>query len=303
MITQSAWTGLAKAAGCLGVVLLMPLNAGAAEITGKATAVQPPGMIKPVQAPPVVTAPPVALPKPGLTPVMTKPITPGPITIQPVKTDPIRVAKPDVLRPTGPTKLPATPISRIDGPSAEGVSPSVSAAMLEQQKQANKEAREQRKLSKELKQQSLDAKRGKLKLDNESIQAGRDEASQKADNAMDAADAAMALGVGSGAQQLGAGGLRDKREAVNAGKGDVETLVMTVLQETSKDTAADLKDMTRELKDTNAAKKSLQAAKGDDGGKQDKEHKTVATAVKPAAGPVAPKTSLVGRPCTPINPC
>lgn len=294
MNTQSAWKGLAKAAACFSVALLLPLNAGAAEITGQATAVQPPGMIKPVQAPTVVKAPPVVMPQPNPPPVLAKPIPTGPIAIQPVKTDPIRVAKPNVSLPAGSAKLPATPIARKDGPSAEGVSPGVSAAMIEYQKQVNKEAREDRKLSKESKQLSLDTKREKLKLDNESIRNGMDESKEKAGNAMDAAHTGMVIGIASGA---GAGG------ASNIGDGDVETQVLTVMQETSKDSAADLKQMTREMKEKNAAKKTLGAAKDDDGGKQDKEHKTVATAVKPAAGPVTPKTSLVSRPCTPINPC
>lgn len=297
MITQSAWKELAKAAGWFGIALLLPLNAGAAEITGKATVVQPPGMIKPVQAPPVVKAPPVAMPRPNPPPVLANPVTTGPIAIQPVKTDPIRIVKPNVSLPAGPTKLPATPIAKTDGRSAEGVSPGVSAAMIEYQKQANKEAREDRKLSRESKQLSLDAKREKLKLDNESIRDGMDEASKKAGNAMDAAQTGLVIGIVSGAGQAGAGNVRSN------GDGDIESLVQTVLQQASKDAESDLKQMAREMKDKNAAKKSLQAAQDDDGGKQDKEHKTVAPAVKPAAGPVTPKTSLVSRPCTPINPC
>ena len=326
MVMQSALRAWAKTAGCLGIVLL-PWSASAADTAAQVNAVQPISTIKPVMAPPV------ALPKPDLPPVMTRPITPAPIAIPPVRTDPIRISKPDVSRPPGATQpplnpLPLNPISRSDGPAGDGVSPDLSAAMIEYQKQINKEAREDRKLRRELKQLRLEAKREKLKRDNESIRAGRDEASKKADNAMNAAHLEMVTGVVSGAQQVGAGAgsvggktasginadrigtKRDKLDPIRGAKeetGDVESQVQRVLLETDKQNRSDLRQQMKEVKDANARKKALRdtgkngdGTQGTGGGKGDK---TIAATPVKAVGTAPPKTSLISRPCTPINPC
>jgi hypothetical protein len=211
MVTLSAWKALARVAGCFGLALLLPLNAGAADTAAKTATVQPISTIKPVQVP-VVKAPPVVLSKPDLPLVIGKPVAIRPIAPGPITAPSVRTAKPDVSLTPITQKTPATPIGKV-----------------------------------------VDTKVG------------------------------------------------------NNADGDVEALVQTVLQQASKDAASDLKQMASELKDKNAAKKSLRAAKDEDSGKHDKDGektgKTVATAVLPAAGPATPKTSLVSRPCTPINPC
>ncbi len=210
MVTLSAWQALARAAGCFGLALLLPLNSGAADTAAKTATVQPISTIKPVRVP-VVEAPPVVLPKPDLPSVIGKPVTIQPIAPGPNIAPSVRTAKPDVSLTPITQKAPATPIKVVD------------------------------------------------------------------------------------------------TKAGNNADGDVEALVQTVLQQASKDATSDLKQMASELKDKNAARKSLRAAKEEASGKQDKDGgktgKTVATAVKPAAGPATPKTSLVSRPCTPINPC
>ena len=94
----------------------------------------------------------------------------------------------------------------------QGVAPGTTAPvvgqqklLLEQQKAAAKDAREDRKLSDAGKSTALAAKPGKIGADNSAINAGKQEAKDKADAAMNAATTEIQIGIASGAVQAGAG--------------------------------------------------------------------------------------------------
>lgn len=358
MVTQSTLKGWARAAGCFGVVLLLPLNAGAADTAARVISVQPITTIKPVQAPPVVKAPPVTMPRPDPLPVMTKPIAIQPITPGPIAVQPVRIVKPEVsLTPIAP-KTPATPIGKVDA-AAPKLDGGITSSLMQVQKAAAKEAREDHRLARDEKNLTNAAKAEKLKRDNDAIRNGMDESREKADNAMDAAQTGMVVGIVSGGAQVGAGavsqvgkagknanldkdsdsrkdGLEDKigkmdgqqgrlkkqadklnktsekmtelqPQLMDAGTGDLESQVQKVMLESQRQSNADLKQQLKEVKDANTRKQALRDAAKDSHdarGKDDgKGGKTVAAVPVTAAGAVPPKTSLISRPCTPINPC
>jgi hypothetical protein len=89
-------------------------------------------------------------------------------------------------------------------------------AMLEYQKLADKEIREDERLKSASMQQALQERAAKLKVDNKSIDEAMDEAREKASNLMDAANAALVIGIVSGALTIGAGALSSRDGGVMA---------------------------------------------------------------------------------------
>ena len=110
----------------------------------------------------------------------------------------------DALQPPGPPVKPATGQAPVAGDVAVG-SEDVTGSLMEVQKQANKDAREDHKMSKTERGLALDAKKAKLNMDNASIKNGMDESKAKASTLMNAATTSMAMGVAAGTLQAGAG--------------------------------------------------------------------------------------------------
>ena len=198
-------------------LLLGILAAGAASAANDII-VAPPKLnvtIQPIQAPPPVVKAVPTLPGGAITPIT--PITPiapivvGNPTLQPVTSTPlpasaIQVKSPavDALQPPGPPVKPATGQAPVAGDVAVG-SEDVTGSLMEVQKQANKDAREDHKMSKTERGLALDAKKAKLNMDNASIKNGMDESKAKASTLMNAATTSMAMGVAAGTLQAGAG--------------------------------------------------------------------------------------------------
>jgi hypothetical protein len=277
MQSVSERSALAAFAGAI----LWPLSVTAADpITALKPAIQQPIVVAPVAKAPVMST--SVVPPKGVAPRID-PLPPGkPVVVQPVS--PVTVQRIQAVNPLA------------------VVDPSLAPGLMGVQKQAAKDAREDRRLANQGKDSALAAKKTKLDRDNASIGEGMQESRDKASNLRSAADAGLATGIVGGATRIGAGAVASGRQAGGA-DGDIESLVQTTLMQNDREAQSDLRQQVQEAKETNAEKSALHKAAGsrNDAGKKEGASKTVAAI--PAKSPGRTKPILTSRPCTPINPC
>jgi hypothetical protein len=107
------------------------------------------------------------------------------------------------------TSIPAGPLSagQCASPTADNAAAceGLFATMMEYQKMANKEAREDRRLQRDDRRSELNATAGKIKTDNAAIDQQMQEAREKADTAQQSAATQSATGVIGGTLQAASG--------------------------------------------------------------------------------------------------